>query len=64
MELGTFDVIQIDPPWSLVTGLQSRTKPKRGVQLSYDLHTVEELKALPIGSLVPNGFVLLWFIHC
>jgi N6-adenosine-specific RNA methylase IME4 len=64
MELGTFDVVQIDPPWSLITGSQSRTQHRRGVQLSYDLLTVEEIKALPIASLVPNGFVLLWFIQC
>jgi len=57
-----FDLCIIDAPWSLVPGEHSRVQPCRGVQLSYESLTVAELRGLPIPSLVPNGFLLLWFI--
>lgn len=53
-----FDVIMMDPPWQL-----SGANPTRGVTISYDSLSDQEIGKLPIPQLQTSGLLLLWTIN-
>lgn len=53
-----FDVIMMDPPWQL-----SGANPTRGVTISYDSLSDQEIGKLPVPQLQTGGLLLLWTIN-
>ena len=53
-----FDVIMMDPPWQL-----SGANPTRGVTISYDSLSDQEIGKLPVPHLQTCGLLLLWTIN-
>jgi len=53
-----FDIIMMDPPWKLTTA-----NPTRGVCISYDCLSDNELLDMPMKELQTDGFLLIWVIN-
>ena len=54
----------VDPPWSQTKDPKRALQPSRGAPLPYDLLSIEQLASLPLGSLVDNGVIFLWYTAC
>jgi N6-adenosine-specific RNA methylase IME4 len=55
----SYDVIVIDPPWDLEN--YSAAGTKKGADPHYDVMTLDDIKALPVGHLARrDAILLLW----
>lgn len=55
-----YGTIVADPPWPFVWGGTAGGKRNRSTTLGYTTMPLEEIKALPVGDLVTDGYLLLW----
>lgn len=53
-----FDVVLMDPPWSLTS-----TKPSRGVSLGYSQMSQADIRKIPVQKLQRHGCLFLWVIN-
>ena len=53
-----FDAIMMDPPWQL-----SGANPTRGVTISYDSLSDQEIGKMPIPKLQTEGLIFIWTIN-
>lgn len=53
-----FSVIMIDPPWPI-----GSSNPIRGVNISYETLSDNDIISIPIKKLQDNGFIFIWTIN-
>lgn len=56
-----FNTVVIDPPWPITMAGQFKSRHSRPTELPYETMTLDQIKALPINSLLnPGAHVYLW----
>lgn len=59
-----YDLIVVDPPWSVKKTGRRKSRPNQGRSLDYKTMAMDEIKALPIREIsAKNSVLFLWATH-
>lgn len=62
LDMFAYGLIMADPPWDFRT--YSQAGQKKGPALHYDVMSIDDIKALPVGHLAaPDSLLWLWATH-